>query len=360
MAFSISSAVTVAMWFEAMAFGVYLALAKACFFVLYRRRRQSKLVNRGYLWASGVFFLLITWTMTIDIVRLIVAFQGPTLKEVNDYLQAYSPMNLQKSCIYLGITLLSDAFMVYRTWIVWGKALHVVITPIIIVLLCANIGTGIATLLALGDLDPILGHSSAPKQQRLTISFFAAALAVNGTCTSLIALRIWRLQREMVSTSSSLLIIQSRDRLSRSIAIVLESGIIYSGILLLVLLTLSVSAYGVFIVFLDLTLPIVGIAFSLMILRASLGFRLDGTRDKPNSIFTISRNFQPAHPRTISESEDNHPASFEMSRTDKAGSSRSHRQTPARKDMNLHILQSEDVVQNSPNGNSLAERPLDC
>jgi len=168
-------------------------------------------------------------------------------------------MSLIKTSLYLIITVIFDAFILYRCFIVWDRNYLVILLPFMVWL--ADIGTGIAALQGLSGLTK--GDSVfIQNQERITKSFLSSTVAVNGLCTLLIAYRLWTRQATMRDSRKAF-------GLTREAAIMAESGAIYS-ITLLILIATYTSDSNSFNVFLDIASPIIGIAFSMIIIRLGI------------------------------------------------------------------------------------------
>ncbi|PFH45947.1 hypothetical protein AMATHDRAFT_8444 [Amanita thiersii Skay4041] len=152
-------------------------------------------------------------------------------------------------------------------------------------------GTGISLVFVLAH--PEEGGSVFKGSQAITVKlFFSMTFATNGL--SLIAFKLWVTQRELVDALRN-----SQKRpisLNRIWIIILESGSIYWATLL-VMLALYESPVGVAaLIFLDITSPIIGMVFALIIVRVSLGFKPDGTRgEMASSILFSSRAHRRSH-----------------------------------------------------------------
>jgi hypothetical protein len=113
-------------------------------------------------------------------------------------------------------------------------------------------------------------------QQRISNSFFSCTLALNAVCTGLIAYRIWRTQQQTREAK------MGSSNLTKVAIIVVESGAIYLTVLASEVAAFAVGSF-MFNIFLDITSPIIGIVFSLIIVRIGRGVSSEETRP-PQSI----------------------------------------------------------------------------
>jgi len=257
MAIDFSLSELAALSVESFFYGIYFVLFFSSFKVLLNKRKTIS-GTTPLLAVAGVLGILITWHMITDGVRAVSAFKkdqvplGPDLY----YANVASALSLVKTSLYFVITIIFDAFILHRCFVVWNRNYLVILLPFIVWL--ADIGTGIASVQGLSGLTK--GDSVfILKQEKITKSFLSSTLAVNGLCTLLIAYRQWTRQATMRDSRKAF-------GLTREAAIMAESGAIYSITLILIIATYA-SKSNSFNVFLDMASPIIGVAFSLIIIR---------------------------------------------------------------------------------------------
>jgi hypothetical protein len=193
-----------------------------------------------------------------DAVRLVYAFKNSQMEIGGDlyYANVASALSLVKTSVYLIITILFDGFILHRCWIIWDRNCFVTILPFLIFL--ADIGTGIASVQGLSGLAT--GDSVfIAKQEKIAKSFFSSTVAVNGLCSLLIAYRVWVRQNPIRDSRKAF-------SLSKEAAIVVESAGIYF-VTLICLISTYTRQSNAFNVFLDMASPVIGIAFTLIIMR---------------------------------------------------------------------------------------------
>ncbi|KLO04277.1 hypothetical protein SCHPADRAFT_947828 [Schizopora paradoxa] len=194
----------------------------------------------------------------IDIRRATLAFvlhpdqRDAILNNVSSHLY------IARTVVYAVQTLLGDGFIIYRTYIVSGKSKYTY--PLIVIFVSASLGVTIVT----GNK-----YSHATFTETVfdlapwTLSFFVVTFVINLTCTIIIAFRIW-----WTSRAASRLVVHSSS--SHALKIVVESGAIYSILLITLAATYSSKSWSQYIV-LDIVVQAIGIVFTLIILRVSLG-----------------------------------------------------------------------------------------
>ncbi|PFH46712.1 hypothetical protein AMATHDRAFT_88168 [Amanita thiersii Skay4041] len=196
------------------------------------------------------------------------------------YRQFQATKSVIKTAIYISVTWVSDALMLYRCCIVWNRSW--LITAVTVPLLVADIAMGIWSLVLLGHLRmcvSIFAGHFVPVLQ----SFFVLTLVTNGLCANLIAFKLWNAQRRMERAIPNSSKATGQYHLTRAWVIVLEeSGLVYWAALLAMLACYISGAAGAVMILLDITSPLIkmnlqGIVFSLIIVRVSLGFKPDGS-----------------------------------------------------------------------------------
>ncbi|KDQ18747.1 hypothetical protein BOTBODRAFT_520017 [Botryobasidium botryosum FD-172 SS1] len=262
-----------AFFLEAMLYGVFLVLFFICVWVLLYRRTTDR-INRPLLATSVLLFILSTLHMAVDIQRFLFAFinfrdlpGGPAAFFAN--LGHYT--EVMKIAVYVTQTLVGDSLVVYRVFVVWSRDWRIIVLPTMLLLSTAITGYGTCYHLAL--LKPGQSVFLIALKPWIT-SYFAITLTTNVMCTGLLAYRIWNINRGQGGAGG-------RD-LSSLVVIVVESGAIYSSALI-ALLTLYVLGNNGQYVVLDAVNPIIGIVFSLIIVRVGLGITTNGTRRSANS-----------------------------------------------------------------------------
>ncbi|KAI0063029.1 hypothetical protein BV25DRAFT_496880 [Artomyces pyxidatus] len=250
----------VALCLESAVYGLYTSLFVTCIQVLLKRRTPSG-INVRLILVSFILFALITWHVVIDAIRLVLAFTESQTTHGADlyYSDVKALLGTMKTSVYLVTTVVSDLFILYRCYVVWNAKWSVIILPALLYI--ADCGTGIAAVYTVTLISTDVYFND--RQEQVTNSFFSCTLALNAVCTGLIAFRIWWTQRLNRDTKIS-------SNLSHVTMILIESGSIY--LVSLIFLVATYSAHSlVFNIFLDLISPIIGVVFSLIIVRVGRG-----------------------------------------------------------------------------------------
>ncbi|KIJ16541.1 hypothetical protein PAXINDRAFT_10994 [Paxillus involutus ATCC 200175] len=282
MALNIPKAQLIGGFMESLFYGLYVMVFVQCMQVL--RRRQSR--PSDYLVGTAVsLFVLITAHLVVDLVRNMDAFTSemgipnyPT-----DYYNVFdSWKNILKSSLYIIITIISDSFIMYRCFIVWGRNYFVIIVPFL--LLLADIAIGIFWVYTLSLVVNGENIFTDALSVRLT-TFYVITFVMNAMCTSLLAFRIWRIQRNVAPFA------RGNEDLSRISAVIIESGSAYSVYLILMIATYTSNSPAM-LIFLNSLSPIIGIVFSSVIVRVGLGLS-SGDSHRANASHPSARHRLP-------------------------------------------------------------------
>lgn len=267
MTIGIDAVSIVSLFTECILYGFFAFLFSVSIYVLiHRRRSKREPVNRPMLVVSCVMFVLATVHVGSDLKRVMIAYL-----EQSDAVKYFSEVNTAiyslKSTAYCMQTLVGDGFMWYRLYLIWGGDKRICF-PILICFI-ASIGVGIGALQAFARASP-----EAPvfitELQDWIVSFFSLTLFTNFSCTILIAARILYVHRRM----SAALANTSTKSVFPAAMIIIESGSIYSACLI-ILLSLYLSGSFAQYIMLDAVTQMIGIVFSLIIVRVGLGLSTD-------------------------------------------------------------------------------------
>ncbi|KAF9018502.1 hypothetical protein BDZ89DRAFT_343454 [Hymenopellis radicata] len=237
-------------------YGVYLTVALQCSKLLYERHKAHR--GHTYLTVTHTsLFLLISARCICGAARAMNAWKYANVSRgVIDTGGYSSPMSLVVNIIYVLVTLISDAFLVYRTSIVWHNSLRILAIPV--ALSVADAATGVWWIYCLAIFD---GSRAFPTDIVVSVTVFRALTAVlNVLCTGLIAYRVLGISRRMTVDNS----------LTRAVTLVVESAAVSTFISLCQITTLTAKSFSIFI-FTDMSVPAIGIVFSCIIVRVSQG-----------------------------------------------------------------------------------------
>jgi len=266
---------------ENIIYGIYLSAFIECC-ILFRRQEKRRAAKQKYVIATAVLlFILITMRCIIDTYRCVVAFD--TIDA--DFGPPNTTLGLVTNACWFFLTPISDAFIIFRTFIVWNRNWLIIIVPVI---LCfANLGSSIWVSIALAKLDtegPAIWGNIVFKSLNL---FLSLTLCTNVICTGLISFRILRIHRQISWMSAS-----GPSYTMKALSVIVESAAIYTLLLVGTLISNSVDSYVNFILF-NCTPPTIGVVFSYIIIRVSRGTSYG---DGESTISTGTVHFR--HPTT--------------------------------------------------------------
>ncbi|KAL5530981.1 hypothetical protein ACEPAG_3857 [Sanghuangporus baumii] len=271
MTLGVSEATLIAVLFEAILFGGFTVFYGIALYTSVPKL-GSRLNQIILAVATGMYALAFSH-LAIDIQRIINAFIRVSDTKGSDasLSKPSDPLYVAQISVYTVQTILGDAFMIYRLYIVWAK--NKLITAPAVVCFLGSIAVGIggphSVSQALpGDLIYVA------KVKRWGTAFYAITLVTNFICTVLIALRIWWIgHRSSMSFTSR--------NLSPVLAIIIESGAVYSATLITLIVTYTINDWSHYF-FLDAICPVVGLVFTAIIVRIGLGVSTEAPSDSRN------------------------------------------------------------------------------
>lgn len=259
-------AVFAALWVESVLYGVYTMLFSACIYVLlHAKRRPGVGPNKPLLATAIIIFSLCTIHVSVAFARGIIGFvDGQNVPHgAEEYYTKISLwLNIFKQALYATNNIVADGLVIYRCYIVWNYSRWIIVGPIVMLL-----ATTVCAYLAVYNFSQVVSGADvfAFNIAQWGTALFAISLATNITVTSLIAGRIWWLSRE-----TAVLGVKHLRKYHRAIAIIIESGAIYSVSLLILLVLYCLQSNAQYIAY-DALSQIMGIVPTLIIVRVGLG-----------------------------------------------------------------------------------------
>ncbi|KAF8148701.1 hypothetical protein B0H34DRAFT_668413 [Crassisporium funariophilum] len=282
MGFQIDTAELSGLVVEACFYGVYVTLFIVSTYVFAQRwSLKIATLNVPMTVTAVAMFLLATAQLSVDTANVFVAFMhNDRAARIAFLADVSTKLFSAKHCILISQLLIGDSFVSYRCWIVWGRKLWIVILPVMLSLGSAVSGTYVMWVFAHHP-------STTVKQQKSWVAaIFTLSLCANAVATSLLAFRIWTVDRRtrnvMGVSSSSLMPI---------VKILVESGAINAGYLFIYNVTLLTGSQSLEFMA-QVATPMSGIIFSIIIIRVGLNTKgeLDWTVDHRSTMkFTPKR-----------------------------------------------------------------------
>uniref|UniRef100_A0A0W0EUK9 Uncharacterized protein n=1 Tax=Moniliophthora roreri TaxID=221103 RepID=A0A0W0EUK9_MONRR len=271
----------IAIWIEAIFWGMYTVLFWICIYVLLsphnlKQSGTSKL-NKPFIATASLMYLLSTMHFVNDFARGFVAFLeygdkgGP-----KEYYEEISVWHyLFREALYMTTNIVADALLVYRLYVVWGRKRKFVFGPIILV--TATAVFGYLTVWGFSRVEPGQNDHAA-SIYHWAVGLFSLSLVTN---VVVVGWRIWLAGREV----SNVLDKKHGRKYNQALAIIIESGALCSVALMLNLILYVTRRNAVQITF-DSTAQIMGIAPTLTIVRVGLG--LSQFQGNNTNVHTVS------------------------------------------------------------------------
>jgi len=263
-------------------FSVLMFLLTA--WVMLSKRGLMNAHHRFMFVAACLLLVFSTFHIAVNISRLFVAFiihreyrPGKEVSGFNSsdrYLSDISSATfVLKDIAYVLQILVGDAVVGYRLYFVW-RSIRIIVVPIILYLLL--IATSIGSIYAFASARPPRSYDIFQGPPRVwSPAHLANTLAANLLSTLLLAYRLWSTERRVSGMKST-----QRNSLLPILRVVVDSGLLYSAALIVVLACFLAKTRAQLIVF-DLVTPIISIAFYAVILRVALVSR----KNELSSIF---------------------------------------------------------------------------
>ncbi|KAI0081285.1 hypothetical protein K474DRAFT_1672033 [Panus rudis PR-1116 ss-1] len=245
---------------EAIFYGIYLAILPQCIQIL-RKKRTNDWLTAYFLVTMILSFILITMHLCVDLTRAMAAFTNAMSEE--DAPEKYfanvdTALNIMKTASYVTVTMIADAVILFRTWVVWGRNYWIVAVPAL--LFAADIAFSGWFTWSINEAkqgDSVLISNAFARSKY----FYAVTLSLNITCTVLIAYRVWRIQRSVSS--------HALGRLPNAVSIIMESGKYREFDPFHRVVDDSVTESAAMFFWLNSISPVIGSVFSYVILRSS-------------------------------------------------------------------------------------------
>ncbi|KAI1782852.1 hypothetical protein LXA43DRAFT_386938 [Ganoderma leucocontextum] len=247
---------------QAILYGYAVFMFMLAMWIVVRDRQRGRI--NYYMIVPGCLLLgLGTAEMAVNIARLYIGFisKGPGLSGGPDayFADVTEPSFVAKSCLYNAQTIVLDAVVIYRTYVVWNNLL-VCLLPIAgwFGLVATSIGLNVALASDSSEKTNVF----AIRTSEWITSLLALTLATNLSSTGLLALKIWLVARQSAQYRSGTV-------LTRVLRVAIESGAIYSLTITTMLILFLANSDGVFVL-LDMISPIIAIVFNMLIIRIGL------------------------------------------------------------------------------------------
>ncbi|EJT96574.1 hypothetical protein DACRYDRAFT_25603 [Dacryopinax primogenitus] len=259
-------AILVSVICQAIVYGMFLVLFGATCYVLTQKKKTTT-TNVAFLATACTMFVFITINFAVSWSRIMDALfheANPTayLGDLTQWKEVF------RTGVYIALTAVADSLFIYRLYMVWSRNIWICILPML--LLAGSLTSGIGIEVAIASLKG--SGLFASGIAAWATSFFSISLAQNVLTTLLIVWRIWRVNLGAGHLGS--------NSLWPVIAVILESGALYSANLLCLLATYASGSFAQYIC-LDILVPNIGCTFCLIIVRVGLGLSKSGSQQAP-------------------------------------------------------------------------------
>jgi len=254
-------------------FGAFVLLFAICMYVSVVRPnthagQRSGSFNILLLVTSVMLFLLITTGWIIMIVHDVLGFV--TYRDNPGTRLYFSiptiPSNIAQLALYIFQTLIADAIVICRLYIIWNRKPWICIFPALCWLACT--GSGMLFVIDLCRTKPTLGaiielQLLKAKIRKPILIGASATLLLNVFSTAMISIRVWVISGRAKNSA------QLRSKFSRPIRIIVDSAAIYT-IFFLSTLVAYLAGSNIALPLVACTGPVIGLTFCLIIVRAGL------------------------------------------------------------------------------------------
>jgi len=229
------------LWVGTFFYGIYLVLFCICMYILLHR--PSSQGNTVLLVTAIALFTFSTILIVLILVLVTAEIENRAQSDSIQY-AAY--------IIYAINNSIADGLLIYRCYVVWNQNWRVIVLPVM--LLIASTACGLDVFL---DATPQ----------------FAVILATNFLATGLTAGRIWWISHH----SRAYLEAAAQRRYTYAIALIVESGMLYSATILAFLIVISFPSLSSTLEepLLQIVTQVMGIAPTLIIVRVGLGVAVE-------------------------------------------------------------------------------------
>ncbi|KAJ7309142.1 hypothetical protein DFH08DRAFT_899661 [Mycena albidolilacea] len=267
---------------EDLAYGLYFSYFLQGLHTIFGRKKRGNFPIR-LLITSLILFFLITLRMVLDNKFVVTAFTyDPITPYAADiYMQGFGNGAMFRTGTYVALTIVADIFIVYRVYAIWSGSIFAAAVPSVLAI--ADIVTGGLFIQAIRELAA--GDSPDGKNVAThAIVFYSFTLALNVISSFLISLRIYITKRQVedIAGGTSLL------DLTTTMTILIESAVLYSAALIAMIVPTALGDNVQFCL-LSVMPSIIGIAFSLIIVRIGAGLS-PASSTGPNSTLQFARS----------------------------------------------------------------------
>lgn len=293
---------------ESVVYGCYLVTFGMAMYVM-TQRKGANAASRWDFWALVLLFIIGTLVTLTDLIAnasiLYKTFGLGGLRPdlTKDQIHHFNiSMQMVAEMGFVLANILADCVLIRRCYVVWNSAWKVVAVPIF--LSFVNNAVGFSAVVMLIDLfvGPLSSNPDSPHAasvldaaNKMLRVYFIQNVIINVILTGLIAGKIWWIMRALQKMSADISavngpVMRVRDRYRSTIAIIVESGLLYPISVLvfeiiLETVPLSPSLY-------PLMTTLAGMAPTLIIVRVQLGVSINTLNESVNVLRLTGLNIE--------------------------------------------------------------------
>ncbi|KAI0332836.1 hypothetical protein GY45DRAFT_417492 [Cubamyces sp. BRFM 1775] len=230
-------------WLQLLAIGAYCVYLPVSIAILTRKAREGLSP-----WLPISCFLMLA-TIVVDFVTsLIIAYSAFHVEEgsglsnpASVYQGPSTKISVTQNATTVAVVLISDAIIIYRTFLLWGRSIVVVIVPAILFLCDIAIGIWTGWTCATAPTANFIDARATT----LVRYFYIVTLVQNLICSGLMCYKVWHVQTLFPREYAS----QSLSSTQRVLDILVQSAALYCAHLLVVVISNSLRS-NVFYIFL--------------------------------------------------------------------------------------------------------------
>jgi len=147
------------------------------------------------IYPLSVLFTLCTVFCAVDTAQTLFTLRYQGAQDLQAGLTSYN-MNIANTAMYCAITFIAQGILIYRCWLMWGRRLLVISVPFVLAWL--SFATSLAMIGALVEPSAALRipNASTGWYQPVGTAAFSASISVNAIVATLLAIKIYQLQRQ--------------------------------------------------------------------------------------------------------------------------------------------------------------------
>ncbi|KAG1850797.1 hypothetical protein DFJ58DRAFT_746360 [Suillus subalutaceus] len=231
-------------------------------------KRRMKEINRPIAVVAFMLLILSTAHMIVDIIRVeqgLVTYRNTFPGGPEAFFADIAQVTfVVKNIIYTMQTMVGDGMVIYRCYVVW-QSVWIIIIPSLLwfgITVC-----GCIAVYSVSQATSEAGNIFAKATGQWITAFYAMTLASNLWASGFLAYRIWRMERNVSAIRAT-----KRGSMMPIVRVLADAAILYSVTLLSTLVCFVVENNGQYVM-LDMIMPIISIAFYMVIIRMAIKTR---------------------------------------------------------------------------------------